>query len=210
MLTVLCGNIGTKWPDVWVHRLKQMVENHCSVPYQFKCISDHNIPGMATVDASSVRLDETKPQGCWVKLDYFRRSVSGSGPCIALDLDTTIIGDIATLQSRRLAFAIDSRERVNSSVMAWTPDEQTDAIYTNNIPYEEYPHGDQEYIRDSYSGYRKLAGCYSYKVDLFYGSMEMPSDVKVVFFHGTPTPAAQSAMKHKWNARLPGSQRRSH
>ncbi len=178
-----------------------MVENNCSVPYRFKCVADHPIPGVDVTDSSSVRLDPDKPQGCWVKLDYFRRSVSGSGPCIALDLDTTLIGDIAPLQSGKLALAIDRKGRVNSSVMAWTPHAATEALYTKNIPYTEYPRGDQEYIRDSYPGVTKLAGCYSYKVDLTYGFSEMPEKAIVVYFHGTPTPAAKSVQKHDWNSR---------
>ena len=204
-LTVLCGTVGSKWPEVWVHRLKAMVEEHCSVPYRFKCISDHPIDGVDTEQASPIKLAKYKPMGCWVKLDSFRREVSGDGPCIWLDLDITLIGDIASLQSRTLAGAQDGRTKekyLNTSVMAWTPNKKTDRLYMTPAPVSRtgpWPKGDQEYIAKRHTRYEILKGCYSYKRHLDNGKLPLPEDTVVVYFHGDPTPADSGVLKHEWN-----------
>ncbi len=205
MLTVFCGNVGYKWPDVYVHRLDRMVKEYCSVPYRLICVSDHEIDGIHTVPASPIRLDINKSAGAWVKLDYFRLEVSGKGPCIALDLDVTVVGDIACLISGQLSFAHTPRRgvrHVNSSVMAWTPDPRTTGrIYTDNIPYSEHPRGEQEYIAGPHPRLT-LDRCYSYKSHLTDETRrQLPPDAAVVFFHGLPTPASDEVLLHDWNRR---------
>ncbi len=200
MLTVLCGCIGPKWGDVWVHRLARMVEEHCSVPYRFICVSDREIEGITTVPASPVKLDRKKPQGCWVKLDYFRREVSGDGPCIAFDLDIVIVGDIAALQSKKFSTA-QIADHISSSVMAWTPSEETDRIYTSEIPYREYPRGDQEFIAIR-CDWTPLKGCISYKIHLVPSTRRtLPEGLTIISFHGTPTPADPEVLRYDWNKR---------
>ncbi len=202
-LTVFCGNIGVKWDDVWVHRLRRMVEANCSVPHRFICVSDHEIPGIETLVASPVRLDPNKPNGGWVKLDYFRQDISTDGPCIALDLDVTIVGDIASLQRETLSMAHTDRKgkrHVNGSVMAWTRDALTDGIYTDNIPYDTHPRGEQEYVRDQYPQLGWLDRCYSYKSHLTPETrLHLPSDAIVIFCHGKPTPASPELLQYDWN-----------
>ena len=182
-----------------------MVKDHCSVPYRFQCISDHPIDGVDTLQASR------GAQGWWVKLDFFKPGVTGSGPCIGLDLDITLVGDIASLQSRTLSGAQDARTKdkyLNSSVLAWTPHKETDSLYMTNPPVKRtgpYPKGDQEYIADKYPNYKILAGCYSYRDHLDNGKLELPENTIVVFFHGSPTPADDEVCKHPWNAKSWGS-----
>lgn len=203
-LTILCGNVGWKWDDVWVHRLRRMVETHCSKPHRFICISDHSIDGITTAPARPITLDPNKPQGCWVKTDYFNREISGDGPCIALDLDVTIVGDIAPLVRDTLHSSQDPRTTdryMNSSVMSWTPSAATDSIRPAKIPYDQYPRGDQEYIAASYPDYGILPDCYSYKGHVKGDKDILKADTRVVFFHGTPTPASPRPMKHQWNAK---------
>lgn len=200
-LTVLCGNIGWKWPDVWVHRLARMVEKNCSVPYRFICVSDHEIEGIDTREASPVILDPKKPQGCWVILDYFNREISGDGPCISLDLDITIIKDLAPLIRKDMECSINPNGGgMNSSVLAWTPSEKTDNIRPKRgIPYKEFPQGDQEYISSMVPGHGFLPGCYSYKGHLGPDKENLPEDTNIVIFHGRPTPATPAVLEHSWN-----------
>jgi hypothetical protein len=205
-LTILCGNVGWKWDDVWVRRLQGMVGRYCREPYRFLCVSDHHIDGVDTISPSrDIDLDSDKPQGCWVKLDYFKREVSGDGPCIALDLDVTIVGDLSSLKRDTLHGVQDPRNPwevpyLNSSVLSWTPSKETDKIYVAKIPYEEYPRGDQEYIADHYPAYKILPDCYSYKGHVKGSKDVLPDNAKVIFFHGMPTPASKYPLTHLWNA----------
>ena len=85
-LTVACALVGDKWDEVWVHRLERMVEEHCSVPHRFVCISDREVMGVETIPLTRevvwtdeppsqndrrLILDRNKPQGCWAKTDIF-------------------------------------------------------------------------------------------------------------------------------------------
>lgn len=200
MLTVFCGNVGVKWPDVWVHRLARMVAENCSIPYRFICVSDHEIEGIDTLPASKVGRGVEKSNGCWVKLDYFRREYSRDGPCIAFDLDVTILSDISVLRST--TFASSCVDAINSSVLAWMPSAKTDALYTCLPPVDEYPQGDQLYFAAKIPEWVTLKGCYSYKSVLTEQTRETPpTDTVVVFFHGTPTPADLEVLRHSWNRR---------
>lgn len=205
MVNVLCANVGWKWHDVWVYRLRNMVSENCSVPFRFICISDHQIDGIHTEPASPIVLDPNKPQGCWAKLDYFRREITGDDPCIALDLDVTILDDIAPLVREKLHSGQDPRttERyMNSSVLSWTPSAETDAIYTDRIPYAEHPRGDQEFIAKRYPDYGILPDVHSYKGKVMTRKDKTPPEgTRIVFFHGWPTPASPVSMQLPWNAR---------
>ncbi len=175
-----------------------MVSRHCSVPYRFVCVSDREIEGIVTVPASPP-VRPWKHRGAWAKLDYFRREVSGDGPCLALDLDVTVVGDIAGLVSKEFS-AAHTRHRMNSSIMTWTPNAVTDAIYRPENPSEEYPQGDQEYIVACMPEWLPLEGVYSYKLGLTEDTRRtLPEDAKIIFFHGRPTPATAEALQHAWN-----------
>ena len=111
-LTVTCANIGDKWHPVWVDRLYQMVEENCSVPFDFRVITDRPedypewgvplsrpivlVDGVWKRPSEKMVLNVHKPQGCWAKLDAFLPHF-GPGPVINLDLDCVILDDIAPL-----------------------------------------------------------------------------------------------------------------
>lgn len=222
-LNVWCGNIGWKWNDVWVHRLKRMVEQNCSVPHTFRCISDHSIDGVTTVPFSrdiqtteahhsqthnspQMWLNQGKPQGCWVKTDVWKYAELGSYN-ILLDLDVCVVGDLANLISDEPAAAKDCRHNpgrpwMNGSVIAWQQTERTREVYPNFIPYREYPRGEQEYVQKALGGFIPLEGVYSYKCHLNGKTRQaLPEDAVVVFFHGHPTPATETVQNYGWISR---------
>lgn len=113
-LTIVCANVGDKWSPVWVERLYRMVEENCSVPFEFRCITDRpddypewGVPLSREVewvdkkwekDAPQLVMHRQKPQGCWAKLDAFLPQFN-SEHVICLDLDIVICGDLADRKS---------------------------------------------------------------------------------------------------------------
>ena len=210
-LNIWCANIGWKWHDNWVHRLARMVEENCSVPYRFRCISDHEIEGIETVpfsrdieiteahhsqtrDSSKMILNEGKPQGCWGKVDVWKYAELGSWN-ILLDLDVCVVGDLARIVSTVPAGARDCRHTegrpwLNGSVISWRQTEETQKVYPDEIPYREYPRGEQEYVQKALGGFIPLMEVESYKCQLSGSNRHhIPERLVVVYFHGNPTPA---------------------
>jgi hypothetical protein len=211
-LNIWCANIGWKWHDNWVYRLQRMVAEHCSVPYRFRCISDHDIPGVECVPFSReilstkehhseiknsphMLMEPNRPQGCWAKVDAWKLAPLGSYNMI-LDLDISIIGDLADLVSEEPAGARDGRHKpdrphLNGSVIAWKSTPETQAVYPKKIPYVAYPRGEQEYVQNALGGFIPMEGVLSYKMHMTGEQQKDPAahGIKIVVFHGVPTPA---------------------
>ncbi|UCF78880.1 MAG: hypothetical protein JSW03_00965 [Candidatus Eiseniibacteriota bacterium] len=212
-LTVVCTLIGDKWHPVWVHRLHRMVEEHCSIPFDFRVITDRpeafpewgvpfsrpivEVDGVWTKPDRRMMMNIHKPQGCWGKLDSFILQVNG--PIIHLDLDCVILDDIAPLIRKNLHMPWQG-DKFNGSVYSFTPDEWSDMVYPQVIPYREYPRGEQEYVVDAYPGkVQILHDVYSYKIHVAskYGK-QPPEGARIVYFHGYPTPATEAVQDLPW------------
>lgn len=214
-LTVVCANVGTKWDPVWVYRLQQMVADHCSVPFQFKVVTNRlgdypeewGVPLSRDVvwtrdhhskipDHENLILNVDKPQGCWAKLDFFLDQF-GPAPVIGLDLDVVILDDIVPLVRKNLHMPMQTPGHGNGSVysftpgfLGWKPPKQ--------IPYRARPRGEQEYVQEMTQA-RPLLDCYSFKGHVASRpGKEPPSGTRIVYFHGHPTPASDKLANIGW------------
>ncbi len=203
MIRFVCAKVGKKWPDVWVYRLLAMLEATCSEPFEFYCISEEPVPGVTTLplsreliwtdkhasqlrDSYALQMNETKPQGCWAKLDAFL--MEGDDPVVCLDLDVCIVGDPADLVRKDLHMAPGP----NGSVYSFTPSALSAKLYPEKIPFSTRLRGEQEWVAETHGNVQPLKGCYSFKRHLSPNKPNLPHDAIVVFFHGVPTPAAES------------------
>lgn len=212
-LTVLCTNVGDKWDPVWVERLYAMVDEHCSIPFNFRCITDDPdlypdwgvpvsrdvvwVPTVWTSPTPKLVLNVNKPQGCWAKLDAFLPTW-GSNPVIHLDLDVVILDDIAPLVRNNLHMPWQG-DKFNGSVYSFTPDFLTESIYPRVIPYNEHPRGEQEYVQEAYGSVGMLHDCYSFKIHIASRpNKEPPEGARIVYMHGYPTPASPTIRQLRW------------
>jgi len=206
-----------------VKRLQQMVAENCSIPYNFRCISDHEIDGVETVpfsrdifitkehhsqrqDSPQMVLSEGKPQGCWAKVDAWKLAPTGTFNLL-LDLDVCVVGDLAQLARLQPSGARDCRHTdstpwLNGSVISWMSTTTTQAVYPEYIPYVEFPRGEQEYVQKALKKFIPLEGVYSYKCHLTGKTRnKLPEDAVVIFFHGHPTPASNKVQGYSWISR---------
>lgn len=215
VLTVACTNIGTKWHPVWVERLHRMVQDNCSVDFDFRVITNNpeDYPGVAIplsrdiewvdhvhqIDDPRMVLNRGKPQGCWGKLDAFLPTM-GVNPVIHLDLDIVILDDIAPL-ARQTLHMPNQGNKFNGSVYSFTPSPEIEAIYPDRIPYSTHPRGEQEFVQESYP-VKELPDCYSYKIHVAsrYGR-NPPEGARIIYHHGYPTPASESVQDVPWISR---------
>lgn len=200
-MNILCCCTGTKYNDDWVYRLRDMV----GPVDRFVCISDREIDGIEVIQATPTL------KGWWAKLDYFRPGLF-EGPCISLDLDITVTGDVTELAREELTAARETKRRrkMNSSVMAWVPSEKTDRIWTPtpDAAPEFDKHnktqffGDQTYIAHMHPDY-KLFGdeVMMFRKHLDWGEKELTDATKVVFFNGEPKPHRDIVQQFDWNSK---------
>lgn len=198
MLTVWCVCVGDKYSNEDVWTLQRMVSNNITQPYTFKCLTDRIIPGVYS------KLSAHNWPGWWSKLELFE--VATEGQHLYFDLDVVITGNVDGLVSDKLSmpknWAQSGHGGCQSSVMAWGEDYSI--IPQSFAPqYLERPTqgnhglygplklwGDQEFITQLMGDpggehVKPMIGVYSYK---YHCRNELPSDAKVVCFHGLPKP----------------------
>src|SRR5688572_22516910 len=86
MLVLCVCKSGAEYNAEWVRKLKDGVARNLTVPYEFKVLTDLNLP-------DSIPLRHKWP-GWWAKIEVFREV---TGPTLYLDLDTVVTGNIAHL-----------------------------------------------------------------------------------------------------------------
>jgi len=86
-LTFLCVlRSGGDYTPQYVHKLRNGVARHTTVPHRFVCLSD--VP----VECERIPMLHNWP-GWWCKIEMFRPGVI-TGPTLYLDLDTVIVGPL--------------------------------------------------------------------------------------------------------------------
>lgn len=190
-LTVYSVLWGDKYTPGYVYTLKEMVEKNLTVPHEFVCITDHDLPGIKT------QAQVVDWPGWWQKLSLF--SIA-NGPSLYFDLDVVITGNLDYLvpytESRFSApanWAQSGHGGIQSSVMAWdgrlrAPFEKFDYEKDSKRLY-----GDQEFLWELLvDDWQKIPHVGSYK---YHCRSELPDWMRVCVFHGLPDP---HEVKDEW------------
>jgi|SRR5210317_564453 len=195
MITVWCMNTNNHAPQSEVDILQGMVERNLSLPHEFICITESDLPGW------------------WGKVRLFQNAKSRN---LWLDLDVVITGPLDRMVTR-----LDNGIRIcknwaqsgyggcQSSVMYWEGDngriisDEFDPAIAHWPPRNEpgILWGDQEWItqlRDE----KRIDVEYFSPVDVvsykYHCTNGLPKDAKVAVFHGKPKPyEVNDAWVHK-------------
>lgn len=195
MLNVWCVKNGTKYTDDDVYILQDMVARNLRASHRFHCLADRDIGGV------NCTIPEENWPGWWSKLLLFRYA---AGFNLYLDLDSVVVGPLDDLISKTLSmpanWAQSGHGGCQSSVMAWgqpyplIPEsfhvERLAAPRAGNCGDYNGLWGDQEFITSLYGDpgsdrIHAMQGVISYK---YHCQQGLPSDAKVVCFHGEPKP----------------------
>ena len=126
-LTILCVRFGNRYGRDYVERLRNMVARHCTVPYEFVCLTDdqHPIDGVRNI----VQPNANYARGWWHKVHMFDPNLPLRGRILYFDLDVVIhnnIDKLALIDSNEFMGIHDFNRKfyanwqnLNSSVMAW-------------------------------------------------------------------------------------------
>ena len=202
MKTVVCVWWGNKFPIEYVYNLKAGVERNTTIPFNFVCYTDQNIPGIET--------RRLKPgfDGWWNKLQIFDPALKAGDQVVYIDLDTIIVGNIDWLLEHKSWFmGIEDVGAVNvhqphlkgvlqTGVMSFDHDANGFVYVDFVMNYEDIKHdfrGDGEYLNTKINPYhRKLLqheypnALKSYKYDI-YPNRPQSEEVSIICFHGRPS-----------------------
>ncbi len=179
-----------------VHVLRSMCARHLP-PHRFVCLADRDVPDVEThrIDHDALKWGKRYP-----KLLLWRGDMAATlgHRALYLDLDCVVVGNLATLVDRDEDVVLwrdpGKRARYNTSLVLFRPGRHPE-IWDGFRPGWHHrgargPGTDQAWVgRVLGSGVATWGpedGVYSYKRDLKQG--DLPSDARVVFFHGTPKP----------------------
>ena len=224
MYTVVCMKWGDKYGADYVNSLFNMVGRNTTLPFKFICFTDN---GKGLSDKIEVRpLPETdlppdRERG-WRKLSLFRKDVGLEGRVLFLDLDTVIVGNIDDYftmdgtfifikhwkPSEKHGIGETGVYRFNAGELQFLYDDFMADIPAMKAAYRH----EQAYVGDVLSK-KGLASFWPQKwmPSFKYNCMRpfplnyflepvLPSDAKMVVFHGYPTPS--QAMGEKGGALL--------
>lgn len=207
-LIVVCVWWGTLYPVEYVEKLKNSVKRNLSIPHEFVCITDNEVPEGVTKIKPPLS-DANK--GWWQKVGLFHSDLFPSDSRILyLDLDVVIVGSLDNIASAQEPFCMienygpnKAHAAHNSSVMVWTPNEKTHRIYNNFSPdIMTHLHGDQcaiwRVLRDDIWDFSQN-WIVSYKYEKIPQWKHADDDTAIIVFHGQPKPADVIDQKIKDN-----------
>ena len=202
MTTVLCVlKAGGEYLPKHAARLYDQFLRHAPPEVRFLCLTDL-VPELDKLNVPAAPLTHGWP-GWWSKVE----TLAAPGPCLYLDLDTSIVGDIEPLLAVARdaplcmcrSFWVEDPGAVNSSVMAWSGDvswlyrrfaeapEEHMSLYKARDRW-----GDQVWLHDNlglepWLWQDELPGqVLSFKRDVLRGAD--CGNVRVIVSHGLPRP----------------------
>jgi len=189
-LAVVCIQVGNKYTDDYVIKLRNMVRRNLSTPHDFLCFTDRKkIPGIHCYPPLNAL------PGWWQKPSLF--NLRGYLRFFYLDLDSVVIGSLDPFLNVDHPFCaatcLNLREHVKggieSTLMVW--DEGFGEEILENFPLNHPPkgfHGDQNWIAATMSTVWRYPREWviSYKWDFKKG--KATQETKVLSFHGKPNP----------------------
>lgn len=196
MVTVACLLWG-RWchphGEEYVHKLRDRVETHLSVPHKFVCFTDRNIEGVHTLPLN--------PTWEWNfnKLALYRPNNGLEGRVLALDLDIVPVGSMDDFATYDGEFAVcesfGHKGKCGGSIVSFeagSMDWLYQKVSSNPGFWAKVADGGSERLL-----YRNQIKNPDFWQDLLPGQVvsykwhcqkEIPEDARVVVFHGLPRP----------------------
>lgn len=208
---------GTRYPSAYMNRLFRAVKLYGIADAEFLCFTDDAAgldPGIQARPLPEIDLPEKYRWTFWRKLSLFDPALGLSGPCLYLDLDVVITGDLRSLiadwtgKPRFIRNWVGKKtmkrahyDRINSSVVLFNGAACGRILDIFHQDQErilrEYP-GDQGFIHDCLAEDAEFFSpelCVSFKrhcIPRFPLNLiltpRVPAGARVVVFHGKPDP----------------------
>lgn len=182
-INVVVVRQGDKYSAAYPRMIRQQVGQNTTIPFDFHILGDG--------DDATTPLRKDLP-GWWSKLELFAPWNVDLRPCLFLDLDTYIMGnidDLLVFDPVRLTMLRDfnAPTRGQSAIMSIPRNpENIWAAFDLKTSMRRYPGGDQAYLGQFPMNFLqdRFEGIYSYKVD----KLQDAPRGRICCFHGKPKP----------------------
>jgi hypothetical protein len=207
-----------------VFALREMIAKHYRKPHRFVCVTDRpeDLPGIETIPLWADACNVPSPIGhsypsCYRRLKVFAPDAGKMfGPrLVSMDLDTVITGDIAPLFDRPEDFVIWGESdfphttpycgsmwmlRTGTRPSVWTQfDETTSPSLAMRAGCRGSDQGWLSFVLGKGEAtWSRKDGVYSYRKHLHRYGHGLPSDARIVFFHGKHDPWSHDCQKVSW------------
>lgn len=115
---IVCLKHGEKYDHTYVNKLFNMTKRHCTVPFNFACITEN--PVGLNQDIAVISLPKVKDlSGWWYKPWVFSNELPLDGEILFLDLDIVIINNINHLWDFNPASFSIIRDFNRSTIKSW-------------------------------------------------------------------------------------------
>lgn len=223
-VNIICMKWGAKYGPEYVNKLFSMISRNISLPFILTCFTDDDTgirDEVQICELPSLDLPLNTPERGWNKLTTLKKNLGGlSGDALFLDLDIVIVSNIDDLFSFPADFAIIKDEKLkhsitgNSSVYRFKIGEYEDILKAFENNFDEIKktfRNEQAYLSAEIHKIGKLSywpkeWCPSFKYHCmkkwplcYFLDPTIPSNAKIIIFHGHPEPhEAISGKTHKW------------
>jgi hypothetical protein len=197
---------GGVYDEKYVDRLASAIKRHCTVEYEFVCLTDFPKDSFNADLVDTVIPLEYDLKGWWSKLELFRPELFKDKQVLYFDLDTLIvdnIDDFASYGGNFMALRdFNILTGLGSGILSWRGGnydhifhKSINGLINNTLRLASYNGGDQqviemlvgsrvEWVQDLFPN--KMAAfkiqCYNEKNK----SVSIPEDTSIVCFHGSP------------------------
>jgi alpha-N-acetylglucosamine transferase len=214
---------GTKYGPEYVNRLQGMVARNLTIPHRFVCFTDDRTGLNDAVEAlplPDLGLSLTGPERGWNKLATFEKDLFGlQGEALFLDLDIVIVGSLDPFFSHpgQVLIIKDWLKRDgtgNSSVYRFTLGQYSELLADFRANFGQIKvryRNEQEFLSAYFLARNMLhywpdSWCRSFKRHCMHAFPKslfvppaLPSDARVLVFHGHPHPdEALAGVTGKW------------
>lgn len=223
MVNVVCMKWGTKYGPVYVNNLFRGVSRCLERAHRFVCFTDDRsglLPEIETLPLPLPGLSGHDIASAWNKLGIFRSPLFDlEGPTLFLDIDLIVTGSLDPFfdyETERFVIINDWQHPKsyvgNSSVFRFEAGKYG-AVLDNYLEKQEWikthHRNEQEYLSHFWHERGEIAywpphWCASFKrhclpdwPKMYWRVPSLPSDARVVVFHGTPNPP--EALRGLWS-----------
>lgn len=223
-VNIICMKWGKKYGPEYVNKLFGMVSRNLNLPFVLTCFTDDSEginPNIRIYDLPSLTLPDNLPERGWNKLSTLRKDLGDlSGEALFLDLDVVIVGNIDDFFTYPADFAIIKDAKLkrritgNSSVYRFRIGEHEDILNRFETDFESVKkehRNEQAYLsheihKKGMISYWPEKWCPSFKYHCmkpwplsYFLDPIVPSDAKIIIFHGHPEPhEAIAGVTEKW------------
>jgi len=209
---VVCVNFGTKYGTEYIRNLYKMVEENCTIPYEFVCITDD-----PSKWGGNTFIPKESFEGWWNKLHLYRKDLPIKGNILYFDLDVVITNNIDklfTFEPNRWCTLNDfirkrrtmiPKDMYNSSVVRFKTGELSyvwEKFIENPTKNSKTPCGDQAFlhkhtIKNNPALFFPDEWIRSYRWDIKENGLG--EETCAAIFHGTPNPVDKIVLeKEEW------------